>query len=100
MEEYVNQIVHPIATDTEYRLGIHEWQHRFNPNTPMHENFVVLANLALPPPMEDRSELERALNFLLPTPNGETPPELPVANQVSSGEGMYMFNMAHFIFIH
>ena len=42
VNEYVNRIMQPIATDTEFHLGIHNWQHRFYPHVPMHENFVGL----------------------------------------------------------
>ena len=90
----------PIATDTEFRLGIHNWQHKLYPHVPMHENFVGLQNLALPSHTESRNKLERALRFLLPTPNSESNQEPLIANHESSGEGMYIFTIACFIFIH
>ena len=90
----------PIATDTEFRLGIHNWQHRLYPHVPMHENFVGLQNLALPSHTKSRDELEKALRFLLPTPDSELDQEPPIANQHSSGEGLYIFTIACFIFIH
>jgi len=39
---------------------------------PMHENFVEMQNLTLSSHTESTDELERALRFLLPTPNGES----------------------------
>ena len=48
MNEYVNRIMQPIATDTEFCLGIYNWQHRLYPHVPMLKNFVGLQNLALP----------------------------------------------------
>ena len=80
VNEYVNRIMQPIATDTKFRLGIHNWQHRLYPHVPMHENFVGLQNFALPSHTESRDELERALRFLLPTPNDEPDQEPPIAN--------------------
>ena len=100
VNEYVNRIMQPIATDTEFRLGIHNWQHRLYPHVPMHENFVGLHNLALPSHTGSRDELERALRFLLPTPNDEPDQEPPIANQGSSGEGLYIFTITCFILIH
>ena len=38
---YVNRIMQIIATDTEFRLGIHNWQHKLYPHA-MYENFVGL----------------------------------------------------------
>ena len=98
--EYVNRIMQPIATDTEFRLGIHTWQHRLYPHVPMHENFVGLQNLALPSHTKSRDELERSLRFLLTTLNDEPDQEPLIANQGSSGEGMYIFTITCFIFIH
>ena len=100
MNEYVNRIMQPIATDTEFRLGIHNCQHRLFPHVPMHDNFMGLQNLALPSHTESRDELERALSFLLSTSSSESDQEPPTANQGSSGEGMYIFTITCFIFIH
>ena len=47
--------------------------------------------------MKDMSELERVMNFLVPTLNGETTPEPPAVNQVSSEEGMYMFTVTLYL---
>ena len=76
------------------------WQYMLYPHVLMHENFIELQNLALPLHTESRDELERVLRFLLPTPNGESDQEPPIANQGSSGKGMYIFTIACFIFIH
>ena len=65
----------------------------------MHKNFIRLQNLTLPLPMENRSKIERVLNFHLTTLNGRTPFEPLAANLVSLGEGMYMFTMTLCIFI-
>jgi len=89
----------PIAADTEFRLGIHNWQHRLYPYVPMHDNFVRLQNLALPSHTESRDELKRALSFMLLISNGESNQE-HLTNQGSSGEVMYIFTIACFIFIH
>ena len=91
VEEYVNRIMHPIATDIEFRLRIHNWQYRLYPHMPMHENFVGLQNLVLPSHTETIYELKRALGFLLPTLNGESDQEPPTANQGSLDDGMYIF---------
>ena len=55
--DYINQIALPTAEGAEFSLGIHNWQDRFHPETPLHIYLQVLRLLA-PADQEKETEVE------------------------------------------
>lgn len=84
VEDYWNRITHDIAGDTEYRFGIHMWQHRFAPHIPLHPNFQMLQDLAPRQPSE-QERLAEMLHYALPRPVApveDQTAEIPPSRQV------------------